>query len=51
MNNTAKRNTFGIVTAALFTAVITVCSQIAIPMPSNLPLTLQTFGIALCWYA
>lgn len=50
MNNTAKRNTFGIVTAALFTAVITVCSQISIPMPSNVPLTLQTFGIALCGY-
>ena len=36
--------------AALFAAVITVCSQISIPMPSGVPITLQTFAIALCGY-
>lgn len=36
--------------AALFTAVIAVLSQVAIPMPSGVPLTLQTFAIALCGY-
>jgi len=33
---------------ALFAAVLVICSQIAIPMPSGMPLTLQTFAIALC---
>jgi len=32
---------------ALFAAVIAVLSQIAIPMPSGVPVTLQTFAIAL----
>ena len=36
--------------AALFAAVVTVCSQISIPMPSGVPITLQTFAIALCGY-
>lgn len=35
---------------ALFAAVITVCSQIAIPMPNGMPITLQMFGVALCGY-
>lgn len=33
--------------AALMTAVIAVCSQLAIPMPSGMPVTLQTFAVAL----
>lgn len=33
--------------AALMTAVIAVCSQLAIPMPSGMPITLQTFAVAL----
>lgn len=36
--------------AGLFAAVLTVLSQIAIPMPGAVPLTLQTFGVALCAY-
>ncbi len=32
----------------LLTAVLTVLSQIAFPMPSGVPLTLQTFAVALC---
>ncbi len=39
--------TGSIVKTAMFTAVIAVLSQIAIPMPSGLPITLQTFAIAL----
>ncbi|MBO4860803.1 MAG: biotin transporter BioY [Clostridia bacterium] len=35
---------------AMFTAVIAVLSQISIPMPAGVPLTLQTFAIALCGY-
>ena len=33
--------------SALMTAVIAVCSQLAIPMPSGMPITLQTFAVAL----
>lgn len=33
---------------AMFTAVMAVLAQLALPMPSQVPLTLQTFGIALC---
>lgn len=36
--------------AALFTAIICIVSQIAIPTPLNVPITLQTFAIALCGY-
>lgn len=32
---------------ALMTAIIAVCSQLSIPMPSGMPITLQTFAIAL----
>ncbi len=38
-----------IIFCALFTAVISVCAQITIPTPL-FPMTLQTFGIALCGY-
>ena len=40
----------GITNTALFVAVITVISQIAIPMPSLVPITLQTFAICLTGY-
>lgn len=42
--------TFRIVTAAVMVAIIAVLSQIAVPMPSGVPVTLQTFAIALCAY-
>ena len=32
----------------MFTAILAVLSQISIPMPSGVPVTLQTFGVALC---
>lgn len=33
---------------ALFAAILAVLSQICIPMPLGVPLTLQTFGVSLC---
>lgn len=36
--------------AAMCTAVIAVCAQITIPMPSGVPVTLQTFAVALCGF-
>ena len=36
--------------AGLFAAVLAVLSQLAIPMPGAVPLTPQTFGVALCAY-
>ena len=35
---------------ALFVAVIAIVSQIAIPMPSLVPITLQTFAVSMCGY-
>ena len=40
-----------IVTISLFTAVTCVLSIITIPMPTGVPVTLQTFAIALSGYA
>ena len=47
MKNTAIKNQ---IRAALFAAIISVLSLIAIPSPSGIPLTLQTFAVALCGY-
>lgn len=35
---------------ALFAAITAVLSQITIPMPSGVPITIQTFAVALCGY-
>ena len=35
---------------AMFVAVIAVCAQVTIPMPSGVSFTLQTFAVALCGY-
>ena len=35
---------------AMFVAIITVCAQITVPMPSGVEFTLQTFAVALCGY-
>ena len=42
--------TFNLVISALMVAVIAVLSQVAIPMLSGVPVTLQTFAVALCAY-
>lgn len=39
-----------LVMIAMFSAVIAVCSQISIPLPVGVPITLQTFAVALCGY-
>lgn len=38
------------VLTALFTALLCILSPLSIPMPSGMPLTLQTFAIALCGF-
>ena len=43
-----KDATKKIVLCAMFTAVVVSLSQVALPMPSGVPVTLQTFAVALC---
>lgn len=38
------------VITGVFTALLAVLSQISIPMPTNVPITLQTFAVALCGF-
>ncbi len=45
-----KISTKTIATVGMFTAVLSVLSIVTIPMPSGVPVTLQTFAIALCGY-
>lgn len=45
-----KLSTKTIVTIGMFAAVLSVLSILAIPMPSGMPITLQTFAVALCGY-
>lgn len=45
-----KQKTLSIVLCALFAAIVAILSQIAIPMPTGVPVTLQTFAVALCGY-
>lgn len=45
-----SEKTKAIVLCALFTAIVTVLSQIVVPLPSGVPITLQTFAVALCGY-
>lgn len=45
-----KISTKTIVTVGMFTAVLSVLSILQIPMPSGVPITLQTFAMALCGY-
>lgn len=42
--------TVDLVSIALFAAIIAVLSQISIPTPFGVPVSLQTFGAALCGY-
>lgn len=39
-----------LVTIGLFAALLAVLSQLSIPTPSGVPVTLQTFAVALCAY-
>ena len=50
MNNKINNSTLKIAETGLFTAIIAILTQIAIPLPSGVPITLQTFAIALCGY-
>ena len=45
-----KISTKTIATVGMFTAVLSVLSIMTIPMPSGVPLTLQTFAMALCGF-
>ncbi len=36
------------VMCALFAAIIAVSAQVALPLPTQVPITLHTFGVALC---
>ncbi|MBD5444117.1 MAG: biotin transporter BioY [Lachnospiraceae bacterium] len=45
--NESKISTKEVVCVGMFAAVLAVLSQISIPMPSGVPITLQTFAIAL----
>ena len=46
----SKNNTSKVVLAALLTAFIAVTSPLSISTPFGVPLTLQTFSVALCGY-
>ncbi len=50
MKNNAKLSTKTIAQIGMFTAVIAVLSQISFPLPSGVPVTLQTFAVALAGY-
>ncbi len=39
-----------LIQSGLFAAIIAVLAQLAIPMPNGVPITLQTFAIALCGF-
>ena len=46
--NQQKLSTESIVTTGMFTAIVAVLSILQIPMPNGIPITLQTFAVALC---
>jgi biotin transport system substrate-specific component len=50
MKNTMKTSTRTMVSIGMFVAIIVILAQIAIPMPFGVPVTMQTFAIALCGY-
>lgn len=45
-----KQRIFSLVMCALSAAIISVVSQIAIPTPFGIPITLQVFAVALCGF-
>ncbi|MBQ4096392.1 MAG: biotin transporter BioY [Oscillospiraceae bacterium] len=42
-----KSSIYNMTASAVFVAIITICSQLAIPFPSGVSITLQTFAISL----
>lgn len=50
MNNEKRYSTVKLILSALCTAIIAVLAQISIPMPFGVPISLQTFAVALCGY-
>ncbi len=48
--NKGRIKTADIVFVGVFTAILAVLSQISIPLPLGVPVTLQTFAVALCGY-
>lgn len=46
----SKIKTSDIVLVGVFAAVLAVLSQITIPLPTGVPVTLQTFAVSLCGY-
>lgn len=51
VNAKVRIKTADLVMTALFAAIVAVFSQIAVPMPSQVSVTLQTFAVALCGYS
>lgn len=45
-----SKTTYAVTLCAATAAIISLTSQIQIPLPSGVPLTLQTFAVALCGY-
>lgn len=50
MKSQNRKLIFNMILSALFAAITAVSSGIAIYLPSGIPLTLQTFAVALCGY-
>ena len=48
MTTTSQLTTKKIILTGMFTAIIAVLSQLAVPMPSGVPATLQTLAIVFC---
>lgn len=43
-----KTKTFQMVICAMCAAIIAVSAQVVVPLPTQVPITLHTFGVALC---
>ena len=50
MRQEDKSKIYKLVMTGVFAALLAVFSQISIPMPTGVPVTLQTFAVALCAY-
>lgn len=50
MTSNTKNKTQRLVLTGVLAALLAVLSQISIPLPSGVPVTLQTFAVALCGY-